>query len=116
MSNFKSHSATIINKITPGSSWIFFQNTLHSQIPVMSRNQQLCVLWSTNPQVLYRSYAGCVWKKLYNFYFLIVKKVNNAQQQHSNGQKHDFPVCKKIFKWYQSMVNCKSYGPLSDKW
>ena len=25
--------------------------------------------------------------------------------------KHNFPVCKKIFKWYRSMVRCKSYGP-----
>ena len=30
--------------------------------------------------------------------------------------KHNLPVCKKIFKWYHSMVRCKSYGPLSDEW
>ena len=48
---------------------------------------------------------------------LIAEKVNKAaQQQHSGGQKHNFPVCKKIFKWYHSMVMCKSYGLLSDEW
>ena len=55
-------------------------------------------------------------KKLYNFQFLIAEKVNTAQQQHSGGQKHNFPVCKKIFKLYHSMVGWKSYDPLSDEW
>ena len=27
----------------------------------------------------------------------------------------NFPVCKRIFNWYHSMVRCKSYGPLSDE-
>ena len=35
-------------------------------------------------------------KKLYNFQFQIAEKVNKARQQHSVGQKHNFPVCKKI--------------------
>ena len=60
--------------------------------------------------------TDCVWKKLYNFLFFIAKKVGKAQQQHSGGQKHNFPVFKMIFKWYKSMVRCKSYGPLSDMW
>ena len=55
-------------------------------------------------------------KKLYNFQFLIAEKVNKSRQQHSRGQKHDFPVCKKILKWYHSMVRCKYYGPLSVEW
>ena len=55
-------------------------------------------------------------KKLYNFQFLIAEKVNKAQQQHSGGQKHNFPVFKKFLKWYHSMVRCKSYDLLSDKW
>ena len=62
-------------------------------------------------------YRLCQKKKnIYNFQFLITEKVNKAQQQHSSGQKHNFPVCKKFFKWYLSMVRCKSYGPLSDEW
>ena len=55
-------------------------------------------------------------KKIYNFQFLIAEKVNKARQQHSDGQKHNFPVRKEIFKWYHSMVRCKRYGPLSDEW
>ena len=60
-------------------------------------------------------YRLCL-KKLYNFHFFIAEKVNKAQQRDSGDQKHNFPVCKKIFKWYHSMVRCKSYGPLSDEW
>ena len=60
-------------------------------------------------------HAGCVWKYykisvLFCFlFFWIVEEVNKAQQQllHSGGQKHNFPVCKKIFKWYHSIVMCK---------
>ena len=52
----------------------------------------------------------------YNFQCLIVEKLNKARQHHSSGQKHNFPVSKRIFKWYHSMVRCKSYGPLSDEW
>ena len=37
-----------------------------------------------------------VSEKLYNFQFLIAKKVNEARQQHSGGQKHNFPVRKNI--------------------
>ena len=59
--------------------------------------------------------TGCVRKKLYNFQSLIAKKVNKARQQHSNGQKHNL-FCVRFFKWYHSMVRCKSYGPLSDEW
>ena len=55
-------------------------------------------------------------KKLYNFHIFIAEKVNKARQQHFDGQKHNFHVCKKIFKWYHSMVRCKSYGPLGDEW
>ena len=55
-------------------------------------------------------------KKLNNVQFLIAENVNKAWQQYSSGQKHNFPVHKKIFKWYHSMVRCKSYGPLSDEW
>ena len=47
---------------------------------------------------------------------LIAEKVNKARQQHTGGQKHNFPMRKKIFKCYYSMVKCKSYGPLSDEW
>ena len=40
---------------------------------------------------------------LFCFVFLLiaekVTKVNKAQQPHSGGQKHNFPACKKIFKW-----------------
>ena len=32
------------------------------------------------------------------FFFFTAEKVNKAQQQHSGGQKHNFPVCEKIFK------------------
>ena len=35
--------------------------------------------------------TGFVRKKLYNFQLLIAEKVNKAQQQHSGGQKHNFP-------------------------
>ena len=35
-------------------------------------------------------------KYLFNFRFFIAEKVNKEQQQHSNSQKHNFPVCKKI--------------------
>ena len=59
-------------------------------------------------------YRLCL-KKLYNFlFFFIAEKVNKAQQQHSGGQKHNFPVFK-IFKWYHSILRCKSYGPVSDE-
>ena len=57
-----------------------------------------------------------VSEKLYNFQFLIAEKVNKAQQQHSGIQKHNFPVFKKTFKWYHSIIRCKSNGPLSDEW
>ena len=30
--------------------------------------------------------------------------------------KHNFSVCKKVFKWYHSIIRCKSYGPMSDEW
>ena len=56
------------------------------------------------------------WKKIIQFLYLYCKKANKAQQQCSSDQKHKIPVCKKIFKWYQSMVRCKSYGHVSDKW
>ena len=53
-------------------------------------------------------------KKLYNFQILIAEKLHKAQHQQFGGQKHNFPVCK-IFKWYHSMVRCKSYGSLTDE-
>ena len=56
-------------------------------------------------------------KKIVQFsFFFITEKVNKKQKQHSGGQKHNFPVCRKIFKWYHSMVRCKNYGRLSDEW
>ena len=56
-----------------------------------------------------------VSEKIIQFLIFIVEKINKAQQQHSGGQKHNFPRCKKILKWYHSMIRCKSYGPLSDE-
>ena len=38
-----------------------------------------------------------VSEKNIQFSFFIAKKVTKAQQQHSCGQKHNFPVYKKIF-------------------
>ena len=62
------------------------------------------------------AHIGCVRKNYKIFVKFIAKKINKAQQQPSGGQKHNFLVCKMLFKWYQSMIGCKSYGPLSDKW
>ena len=40
-----------------------------------------------------------VSEKIIQFsFFLFRKKVTKVQQQRSGGQKHNFPVCKKIFK------------------
>ena len=61
-------------------------------------------------------YTGCVREKLYNFQFLITEKVNKAQQQYSGGQSIIFLCVKKVFKWYHSIIRCKSYGPMSDEW
>ena len=73
----------------------------------------------TNKQTLLslnkRVYRLCQ-KNVYNFQVFIAEKVNKAQQQPFGDLKHTFPVCKKIFKCYHSMVRCKSYGPLSDEW
>ena len=80
----------------------------------------LAYIWSClqTPQILVSEvlkYRLCQ-KKLYNFQVFIMEQVNKAQQQHSHGLKHNIPVCKKVFKWYHSMVKCKSYGPLSNEW
>ena len=75
----------------------------------------LCQKWLTifvkKLKILYR----LCQKKLYNFQFFIVEKEIKAQQQHSGSQKHNCPVCKKIFKWYHSMVRSKSYGQWHSK-
>ena len=60
--------------------------------------------------------TGYVWKKiciLYTifFFFFVAEK-----QQHSRAEKHNFPVCKKISKWYHSIARCRSYDPLRDDW
>ena len=61
--------------------------------------------------------TSCVRKnRPIQYFFFIAEKVNKAQQQHSKGQKHNSSVCKKIFKWYHSMVMCNIYGPLSGEW
>ena len=58
------------------------------------------------------------------FSIFVAKIINKAQQKKQNKtkQKNTLLVksiifrCKKIFRWYHSMVRCKSYGPLSDEW
>ena len=65
-----------------------------------------------NGQIIKQAVSG----KIIQFSFFITEKVNKTQQQHSGPLKHIFSVCKNIFKWYHSMVRCKSYGPLSDEW
>ena len=57
-----------------------------------------------------------VSEKIIQFSIFYCRKSKQSTAKHSSGQKHNFPVCKKIFKWYHSMVRCKSYGPLSDEW
>ena len=39
-----------------------------------------------------------VSEKIIQFSLFVAKKVNRAQLQHSNDQKHNFPACKKILK------------------
>ena len=57
-----------------------------------------------------------VSEKIIQFLFFHCEKSKQSTATTLQWPKHNFPVCKKIFNWYQSMVRNKSYGSLSNKW
>ena len=69
------------NKLTTGSVVLKMENfnffTLQLRVLCLETNNTCCVR---------KNYT------IFTFLF-IAEKVNKAQQQHSNGQKHNFPVC-----------------------
>ena len=57
-------------------------------------------------------------KKNLQFSFFIAKKVKKQNTVKTlQWQKPKVFLCvRSFFKWYHSMIRCKSYGPLSDEW
>ena len=56
-----------------------------------------------------------VSEKIIQFSIFICGKSKQSTATTLRWLKHNCPVCKKIFKWYHSMVRCKSCGLLSDE-
>ena len=78
-----------------------FTKTISGNINVMNTLKQF------ERYCIFRKYCNQqstgVWKRIQLSLFYCGKVTQN-----SDGQICNFPVCKKIFKWYHSMVRCKS--------
>ena len=90
-----------------------YTTVLQYAVHCASRQSVLAMLTPGGPL----RYIGVqvVSEKIIQFSIFICRKSKQSTATTLQWPKHNCPVCKKIFKWYHSMVRCKSYGPLSDE-
>ena len=52
----------------------------------------------------------------FSFFFYYEKSKQSTANSTPVAKNIHFPVCKKIFKWYQTINPCSGDGLLSDEW